>query len=61
MISRLNPHDPDFFAKRILEKDERRMSQYRQAMLSPPPVPRNKPKREVLFSMSPQNKTASTK
>jgi hypothetical protein len=33
MISQLNPNDKDFFAKRMLEKDERHMSQFRQAML----------------------------
>ena len=38
MISQLNPNGKDFFAKRILEKEERRMSQLRQTTLFPPPV-----------------------
>lgn len=50
MISKLNPNDKDFFAKRILEKEKRRMSQFRQAMLSPPPIPQSLPKRKVIFS-----------
>lgn len=50
MISQLNPNDKDFFAKRILEKEKRRMSQFRQAMLSPPPIPQSLPKRKVIFS-----------
>ena len=50
MISQLNPIDKDFFAKRMLEKEERRMSQFRQAMLSPPPAPKSIPKRKVIFS-----------
>jgi hypothetical protein len=29
MISQLNPNDKDFFAKRKLEKEERRMNQFR--------------------------------
>ena len=50
MISKLNPNDKDFFAKRILEKEKRRMSQFRQAMLSPPHIPQSLPKRKVIFS-----------
>lgn len=50
MISQLNPNDKDFFAKRILEKEERRMRQFKQAMLSPPSVPQSLPKRKVTFS-----------
>lgn len=54
MISQLNPNDKDFFAKRILEKEERRMSQFRQAMLSPPPVPQfcTQTKSDLWYSLS---------
>jgi len=50
MISKLNPYDKDFFAKRLSEKEARRMSQYAQAMVSPPPVPQSVIKRKVTFS-----------
>jgi len=50
MISQLNLYDKDFFAKRMSEKEARRVSQYAQAMVSPPPVPQSVPKRKVIFS-----------
>jgi len=51
MISQLKPNDSDLFAKRLLEKEERRMRQFRQAMLAPPPVPKSIPKRKVIFGI----------
>jgi len=50
MISQLDPNDQALFAKRLLEKEERRMKQFKQAMLSPPPVPKSIPKRKIVFS-----------
>jgi hypothetical protein len=50
MVSKISPDDKDLFSKRLVEKEERRMSQYAQAMVSPPPVPRSMPKRKVVFS-----------
>lgn len=49
MVSHLNADDKDLIAKRIAEKEQLRMAQYRQLLAKPIPVPAARLKRHKVI------------